>query len=128
MLSSSSKSSIKKCFNLSHSTVNKQIIKRYFASEQVNVFDRNLKRRQRDWSIQIEESEYYDYLRQESAARLVDRVEDINRSFPYALELGCHRGHVFDLINEKGGLNGTGGIGVMDMDLLIFTAAAPAVV
>lgn len=75
------------------------------------VFDRKLKRRQRDWSLSLDDSPYYDYLRKESAARLVDRIEDIYKSFPMALELGCHRGQVFDLLNEKQGLNGTGGIG-----------------
>ena len=78
---------------------------------QADVFDRKLKRRQREQSITGEESPYYDYLRKESATRLVDRIEDIYKSFPMALELGCHRGHVFDLINEKQGLNGTGGVG-----------------
>ena len=80
-------------------------------SSPVEVFDRKLKQRQREWSLQIDESSYYDYLRKESAARLVDRIEDINKSFPMALELGCHRGHIFDLLNEKTGLNGSGGIG-----------------
>ena len=76
-----------------------------------NVFDRKLKRRQRDWSFEADDSLYYDYLRKESASRLVDRIEDIYKSFPMALELGCHRGQVFDLLNEKQGLNGSGGIG-----------------
>ena len=80
-------------------------------SSTVEVFDRKLKQRQREWSLQIDESSYYDYLRKESAARLVDRIEDINKSFPMALELGCHRGQIFDLLNEKTGLNGRGGIG-----------------
>jgi NADH dehydrogenase [ubiquinone] 1 alpha subcomplex assembly factor 5 len=86
----------------------RQAISRYLST---GVFDRKLKRRQRDWSLSLDDSPYYDYLRKESAARLVDRIEDIYKSFPMALELGCHRGHVFNLLNEKQGLNGTGGIG-----------------
>ena len=87
-------------------------VTRAFASpNQPDVFDNKLKRRQREWSLKVAESEYYDYIRKESATRLVDRIEDIYKSFPMALELGCHRGHVFDLLNEKQGLNGTGGVG-----------------
>ena len=78
---------------------------------QQEVFDRQLKRRQREWSFTATESEYYDYLRKESAARLVDRIEDISRSFPLAMELGCHRGHIYELLNANQGLDGKGGIG-----------------
>jgi NADH dehydrogenase [ubiquinone] 1 alpha subcomplex assembly factor 5 len=80
-------------------------------SSTVDVFDRSLKKRQREWSIKADESDYYDYLRKESADRLVDRLEDISRTFPLALELGCHRGHIFDLLDSAHGLSGTGGIG-----------------
>ena len=71
---------------------------RWFATSvsdtpQPKVFDRELKFRQRDLSFQGEESEYYDYLRQEVSARLVDRLDDITRAFPNALEIGSHRGH-----------------------------------
>lgn len=73
--------------------------------------------------MQIDDSTYYDYLRKESATRLVDRIEDIYKSFPMALELGCHRGHVYDLLNEKQGLNGTGGIG--GIETLVQTDISP---
>ena len=43
----------------------------------------------------------YDYLRDESATRLVDRLDDISRSFPIALELGCYRGHVLKRILKE---------------------------
>jgi hypothetical protein len=52
------------------------------------VFDRDLKARHRERAIKLIGGDYYDYLREESAANLVDRVEDITRSFPKALELG----------------------------------------
>lgn len=84
---------------------------RSLLSSQIEVFDRSLKVRQREWSYTARESKYYDYLRAESAARLMDRIEDISRSFPLALELGCHRGHLCELIKANVGLNGTGGIG-----------------
>ena len=77
----------------------------------VAVFDRDLKRRQRNWSLKLPDSEYYDYLRIEAAERLCDRFEDITRSFPVVLELGCHRGHVFKVLTSKESLSGRGGIG-----------------
>lgn len=79
--------------------------------QQSIVFDRDLKLRQRNWSLSIDESDYYDYLRKECAERLIDRLEDINRSFPLALEIGSHRGHLYSIINSRQGLNGKGGVG-----------------
>ena len=66
-----------------------------------DVFDRSLKARQRDWALGRPESDYYDYLRVECADRLVDRLEDIKRDFPDALDLGSHRGHVLDALVRK---------------------------
>jgi len=77
----------------------------------VAVFDRALKRRQRNWALKLPDSQYYDYLRIEAAERLCDRLEDIKRSFPLALELGCHRGHVYKVLSSKEGLGGRGGVG-----------------
>lgn len=77
----------------------------------VQVFDRALKRRQRDWSLGLAEGDYYDYLRVESASRLCDRLEDIKRSFPLTLDLGCHRGHIYKVVSGAEGLQGRGGIG-----------------
>lgn len=67
--------------------------RRFLSTQQPEVFDKNLKWRQRDFSITIHESEYYDYLREEVTSRLVDRLDDIARKFPRILDLGCHRGH-----------------------------------
>ena len=76
------------------------------------VFDRQLKQRQRAWSMKVEDSTYYDYLRTENAVQICDRIEDISRNFPAALELGSHRGHLFNVINSRKNLNGTtGGVG-----------------
>lgn len=87
------------------------IIRRRLSSkQQFNVFDRDMKKRQKEWSFKVSNSNEYDYLREECAKRVVDRLEDITRSFPYALELGCHRGHIYHTINKKG-LHDTGGIG-----------------
>jgi NADH dehydrogenase [ubiquinone] 1 alpha subcomplex assembly factor 5 len=67
----------------------------------MNIFDRNLKQRQRNRSITIKHSEYYDYLRIEVAERLVDRLKDITRVLPIALELGCHRGHILKILERE---------------------------
>lgn len=73
------------------------------------IFDRELKARHKERSLLLSDGDYYDYLRRESASRIVDRIEDISRSFPTCLELGCHRGHLYDLINGTEGLGDDGG-------------------
>jgi len=78
------------------------------------VFNRDLKRRHREAALKLDGGNYYDYLRQESAANLVDRLEDITRTFPKALELGSYRGELSkhitcrESVREGGG--GVGGI------------------
>ncbi|KAK6335305.1 hypothetical protein TWF718_010738 [Orbilia javanica] len=58
------------------------------------IFDRNVKRLQRDRAAaNAEESRNVDYLRDEVANRLVERLYDINRSYSHVLDLGagaCH--------------------------------------
>jgi hypothetical protein len=75
------------------------------------VFDRGLKARHRALALNLEGGGYYDYLRVESAASIVDRVEDITRSFPKALELGSYNGHILKLIGTKESIRGEGGVG-----------------
>lgn len=77
--------------------------------EATQIFDRGLKARHREASLLIPDGEYYDYLREESAARIADRIEDISRNFKTGLELGCHRGHLHDLINGSESLGDEGG-------------------
>jgi len=79
------------------------ILTRLFAgaTTQAAVFDRALKRRQREASILAPESDNYDYLRKEVAERIVDRLDDITRSFPVALDLSCHKGHVMKSILQR---------------------------
>ena len=38
-------------------------------------------------------------------------MDDINKSFPLALDLGCHRGHIYDIIRSRENLRGDGGAG-----------------
>ena len=57
-------------------------------SSSVKVFDRSLKRKQREWAVSIKDSGDYDYMRREIADRLVDKLDDIVRDFPKALDVG----------------------------------------
>lgn len=67
-------------------------------------FDRAHKRKQRDnaarafkqWKSPNKENGAvtYDYLHEEVAARLVDRLDDMKRAFPLALDFGAGAGHV----------------------------------
>ena len=56
------------------------------------VFDRALVRRHRDRAA--EGFANADFLFRESAERLADRLLDVARSFPVALDLGCHTGQM----------------------------------
>lgn len=69
------------------------------------VFDRDLKQRQREWARRSHRSDDYDYLREECARRLVDRLDDISKPFSKVLELGAFKGHVLravDTIVDRG--------------------------
>ncbi|GAX09363.1 hypothetical protein FisN_6Lh266 [Fistulifera solaris] len=81
-------------------------------------FDRSFKQLQRDnaaratqkWS---HDAVSYDYLRDEIARRLVDRLDDIRRDegFSLALDLGSGPGYVHRAICADDSLQGEGGIG-----------------
>ena len=75
------------------------------------VFDRSLKQRQRNFAQRLDNADYYDYLRNESAENILDRLEDITRSFPRALEIGSYRGGLLKSIESKPNFDGPGGIG-----------------
>lgn len=78
----------------------------------MDVFNRSLKLRQREMVSSLEDSDYYDYLRQESALRLIDRLDDINRTFPTALELGSYKNILGTMLASRPSIKSpTGGIG-----------------
>ena len=83
------------------------------------VFNRDLKRRHREYALKLDGGNYYDYLRQESAANLADRLEDITRSFPKALELGSFRGELSKHITSRENMRGDSGGGVGGIKELI---------
>ncbi|XP_071834640.1 arginine-hydroxylase NDUFAF5, mitochondrial-like isoform X2 [Apostichopus japonicus] len=60
----------------------------------MNVFNRKAKWRQRDRAAKAEDVEIYDYLKDEVAYRLVDRLRDVTRTFPVAADIGSGRGHI----------------------------------
>ena len=61
-------------------------------SNHATLINRKAVRRHRDRSSRIRTE--HDFLITEAAVRLVERLQDIKRHFPLALELGCRRGQV----------------------------------
>lgn len=59
-------------------------------SDALTVFDRTAVRRHRDRAAA--DYAHFNFLHEEIADRMVDRVEDTLRTFPLALDLGCHDG------------------------------------
>lgn len=106
-------------------------------------FDRDLKKKQRDnaarsrraWrSAEIDDSTSsnvshddivdYDYFRQEMATRLVDRLDDIKRPFPLALDIGAGSGHIYRAICSDDAFEGEGGIGGVRKMVLVDSSDA----
>ena len=70
--------------------------------ESMNLFDRRLLRRRRDRAASGIAA--HDFLFREAAERLLDRLDDVNRRFPVALDLGCHSGDLSSLLGGRGGI------------------------
>lgn len=67
----------------------------------MNVFDRKAKRKQKNRAALAENVAVYDYLKDEVAERMVDRIGDVARYFPMALDLGCGRGHLSKYLTKE---------------------------
>ncbi|XP_055458559.1 arginine-hydroxylase NDUFAF5, mitochondrial isoform X1 [Psammomys obesus] len=67
----------------------------------LNIFDRDLKRKQKNWAARQPEPTKFDYLREEVGSRIADRVYDIARDFPLALDVGCGRGYIAQHLNKE---------------------------
>ncbi|KAM9856547.1 arginine-hydroxylase NDUFAF5, mitochondrial isoform 2-T3 [Aulostomus maculatus] len=67
----------------------------------MNVFDRSMKKRQKNWAASLQDSRQYDYLRDEVGSRVADRVYDIARTFPLALDVGGGRGHIAEHLSKE---------------------------
>lgn len=66
------------------------------------VFDRHQVRRQRDRAARGLAD--HDFLFREMADRLADRLLDMARQFPLALDLGCHAGELGRILEGRGGV------------------------
>lgn len=68
----------------------------------MTVFNRKLVRARRDRAASGLDD--VDFLFQEAAERLDDRLDDIARSFPVCLDLGCHTGQMAGLLKHRSGI------------------------
>ncbi|CAN0127149.1 unnamed protein product, partial [Heterosigma akashiwo] len=85
---------------------------RCYSIPSVEVFDSKVKKIQRNTAnLDPVKSRGYDYLRVEVARRLVDRLEDVMKEFPLALDLGCHSGQIYQQLVKEKALSGEGGVG-----------------
>jgi SAM-dependent methyltransferase len=66
------------------------------------VFDRRTVRRHRDRAAVA--FDRHDFLLREVGERLVDRLDDVRRVFPRALDVGCHDGTIGRLLGNRGGV------------------------
>ncbi len=68
----------------------------------ISIFDRGAVRQHRDRAATIDTSGCK--LLSETAARLADRLLDVTRRFPLALDLGCRTGVLARCLGERGGI------------------------
>ena len=68
----------------------------------MNVFDRRLVRQNRDRAASGLGA--HDFLFREVGERLADRLDDVTRRFPRALDLGCHAGELAATLRGRGGI------------------------
>ncbi|RAU22153.1 SAM-dependent methyltransferase [Paramagnetospirillum kuznetsovii] len=68
----------------------------------MKIFDRSLVRKHRDRAA--DSFAAHDFLVREVAERLADRLDDVTRRFPVALDLGCHTGEMADTLRGRGGI------------------------
>ncbi len=71
-------------------------------ADPIRIFDRALVRKRRDRAAL--HFAHHDFLVRESAERLADRLDDVTRLFPVALDLGCHTGEMAATLNGRGGI------------------------
>jgi NADH dehydrogenase [ubiquinone] 1 alpha subcomplex assembly factor 5 len=69
------------------------------SGDRAAVFDRGALRRQRERTAPHLDG--YDFLIREVAERLIERLGDVRRAFPLALELGCHTGQLGKVLRER---------------------------
>ncbi|CAG2161764.1 unnamed protein product [Oppiella nova] len=76
-------------------------VRHFSAISSYNIFDSKTKRLQREVAIDLDDNQKYDYLKDEIAYRVVDRVYDIKRHFPLVVDFGSQKGLIAkNLSNE----------------------------
>lgn len=60
----------------------------------LNIFDRETKRKQKEFTCSLPNYKDYEYVKEEVGYRVADRVFDIKRSLDSIVDLGCQRGYV----------------------------------
>ncbi|MBL8668087.1 MAG: methyltransferase domain-containing protein [Rhodospirillales bacterium] len=68
----------------------------------MRVFDRRSVRVHRDRAAALLPD--HDFLLREVGERLLDRLDDVRRHFPCALDMGCHRGELGEMLAGRGGI------------------------
>ncbi|KAI3422242.1 hypothetical protein GPALN_012772 [Globodera pallida] len=72
----------------------KSFLSGHTLSPDTKVFDRETKRRQRNWAAVQDEFDQCKFVRDEFGYRIADKVFDIIRPNPVVIELGCAVGHI----------------------------------
>jgi NADH dehydrogenase [ubiquinone] 1 alpha subcomplex assembly factor 5 len=71
-------------------------------SDAMDLFDRPLLRQRRDRAASRLSA--HDFLFREAGERLADRLQDVRRRFPVALDLGCRTGFLAEILGGRGGI------------------------
>jgi len=87
------------------------------------VFDRDLVRRRRERAA----GAWDGFLKRELAERLVERLDDVRRAFPLAVDIGCHGGEVAAALRRPEGALRGGVETLVSMDLALGFARRAAV-
>ena len=74
---------------------------RYFSDSPMNIFNRKAKRLHKNRAALLPNTDDYDYLKDEAARRIVDRLSDVSRHFPLVLDLGCGKGHISKVLTKE---------------------------
>jgi len=114
---------IRACIVMRKRSLSRFSLSSHFISTETSAthaFDRNFKRLQRDNAARThrlwrdsQNVVKYDYIREEIADRLVDRLDDIKRDegFPLALDVGAGAGYLHRAICSDDAIQGEGGLG-----------------
>lgn len=91
---------------------------RRWESGQAAVFSPQRKLRQRERAALRSDAREFDYVRDEVATRLVERLNDITREFPDVLDVGAHTGTVLRALLAQGGANAPAPNGIRNVTML----------